>query len=127
MTNAFVEHTNLTVENPEKAAELFCRLFDWKTRWSGASIHSGHTVHVGSETSYLALYTSEHSRKTDSKSYEQIGGLNHIGLVVDDLDQVEQRVRQEGLEPYNFGDYEPGRRFYFDTEDGIEIEVVSYS
>ncbi|MFT4811430.1 MAG: hypothetical protein ACI9LX_004807 [Paraglaciecola sp.] len=28
--------------------------------------------------------------------------------------------------PYNHGDYEPGRRFYFNLEEGIEIEVVSY-
>ncbi|MEC7669548.1 MAG: VOC family protein, partial [Pseudomonadota bacterium] len=31
------------------------------------------------------------------------------------------------LIPHNHADYEPGKRFYFDTPDGIEIEVVSYA
>ena len=31
-----------------------------------------------------------------------------------------------GYEPCNHADYDPGRRFYFDDEDGIEFEVVSY-
>ena len=31
-----------------------------------------------------------------------------------------------GLVPFNHGDYEPGRRFYFMDPDGIEYEIVSY-
>jgi len=54
-------------------------------------------------------------------------GLNHIALVVDDLGAVEKRVRAEGLEPHNYGDYAPGRRFYFHDTDGVEYEVVSYA
>ena len=33
---------------------------------------------------------------------------------------------EHGLETFNHGDYEPGRRFYFFDWDGIEFEVVSY-
>ncbi|MEZ5167952.1 MAG: hypothetical protein R2695_16250 [Acidimicrobiales bacterium] len=46
--------------------------------------------------------------------------------MVDDLDPIAERVRAEGIEPYNFMTYEPGRRFYFSDHDGIEYEVVSY-
>ena len=28
--------------------------------------------------------------------------------------------------PFNHGDYDPGRRFYFLDPDGIEYEVISY-
>ena len=52
--------------------------------------------------------------------------LNHIGVEVDDLDAVEARVIAAGLLPFNHGDYDPGRRFYFLDPDGIEYEVVSY-
>jgi predicted enzyme related to lactoylglutathione lyase len=45
---------------------------------------------------------------------------------VDDLDAVERRVVAAGLRPFNHGDYEPGRRFYFLDADGIEFEIVSY-
>jgi glyoxylase I family protein len=53
--------------------------------------------------------------------------LNHIGVEVDDLDATEARVIAAGLTPFNHGDYEPGRRFYFFDPDGIEYEVVSYA
>jgi hypothetical protein len=36
-------------------------------------------------------------------------------------------VKAAGYTPFNHGDYEPGRRFYFDGPDNIEIEVVSYA
>ena len=31
-----------------------------------------------------------------------------------------------GLKPFNHGDYDPGRRFYFLDPDGIEYEIISY-
>ena len=126
MSTAIVEHVNLTVEDPDASAAMLCRLFDWTVRWSGGAINDGYSVHVGGDNSYLALYTSNQSAQGANSSYEQIGGLNHIGLVVDDLDELKQRVEAEGMEPYNFGDYEPGRRFYFRLDDGLEVEVVKY-
>ncbi len=127
MSQAVLEHANITVENTLQSAELFCRLFDWKIRWSGDSIHEGKSVHVGSESSYLALYENADKNRAAKESYYNINGLNHIGIVVENLDAVEERVTAEGLEPYSHADYEPGRRFYFDTPDGIEIEVISYT
>ena len=59
-------------------------------------------------------------------TYRTTGGLNHIGVVVDDLGAVEARVKAAGLVPHSHADYEPGRRFYFDDHDGTEWEVVSY-
>jgi len=48
-------------------------------------------------------------------------------VVVDDLNLVEARVKKAGFVTHSHADYEPGRRFYFNDHDGIEIEVVSYS
>lgn len=126
MATARLEHINYTVANPQQHAELLCRLFDWHIRWSGDAIHDGQTVHVGSDTSYVALYRHADSEKATTQSHDRFGGLNHLGVVVDDLDATEQRVISEGLEPHSHADYEPGRRFYFHTSDGVEIEVVSY-
>ena len=55
------------------------------------------------------------------------GHVNHVGIVVDDLDEIEQRVRSVGFEPHMRANYEPGRRFYFFNDMGLEIEVVSYN
>lgn len=126
MTHATLEHANITVTNPEKSAELLCELFDWHIRWQGDAISGGRTVHVGTDDAYLALYTHPDSAPGDGSSYERHGGLNHIGILVDDLNATEQRVLDAGFKTFNHGDYEPGRRFYFNDRDGIEFEVVQY-
>ena len=53
------------------------------------------------------------------------GHVNLVGIVVDDLDKIEQWVRSVGFEPHMHADNETGRRFYFYDDSGLEIEVVS--
>ncbi len=126
MKPAYLEHANLTVKDPDELAALFCRLFDWKIRWAGEALNNGRTVHVGSEDSYLALYTHENATETRSRNPSVINNLNHLGFVVSDIDEIELKVKEEGYEPINHADYDPGRRFYF-MIDELEIEVVDYS
>lgn len=127
MATGALEHVNVTVSDPGKTATLLCELFDWHVRWQGESMMGGETVHVGSEDGYLALYTQPSASSARGSSYARHGGLNHIGVVVEDLDSAERRVLAAGYETHNHGDYEPGRRFYFNDPDGIEFEVVSYA
>lgn len=125
MSAGRIEHVNVTVTDPERAARLMEALFGWKVRWQGPALNGGRTIHVGSDDHYIALYTA---RGADHPADDFIKGrpLNHIGVEVDDLDTVEAGVRAAGLEPFNHGDYDPGRRFYFFDPDGIEYEVISY-
>ena len=127
---AQLEHANITVKDPHGFADLLCNLFDWQVRWEGEAMDgAGYTVHVGSADSYLALYSGsgEHLHRPAVSSYTQITGLNHIGIVVDDLSKIMERVKTAGLTSGEHHDYEPGERFYFDTPQGIEIEVISYA
>ncbi len=126
MPEAMLEHVNVTVSSPSRTADRLCRLFDWRIRWEGDAIHGGHTVHVGTEDRYIALYSRPEPANAESDSYSTRGGLNHIGLIVDDLDETEKRILSAGYETHSHADYEPGRRFYFHDDDGIEFEVVSY-
>ena len=129
MSIATLEHVNLTVTDAKATAQKLCDLFDWKIRWEGGSMDGeGYTVHVGSNNHYLAIYSPISGIKnTAIRSYTQVGGLNHVGLVVDDIDAVESRVKAAGYTPGNHQDYEPGKRFYFHDEDDVEYEIVSYS
>ena len=127
MTNATLEHTNITVSNPTKTAETLCNIFDWKIRWQGSSMDSGYTVHVGTKNSYLALYTNEETQEPVKSNHSLLRNLNHIGIQVDDITSAEQKVKNAGFRPHNHGDYEPGTRFYFHCEDNLEVEVISYS
>lgn len=127
MDHGRLEHANITVTDPKATAEELSRLFGWHIRWEGEAISGGYSVHVGNETSYLAVYAPPGDRREKAgDSYHTLGGLNHVGIVVDDLDGTETRVREAGYHPRSHADYEPGKRFYFDFRDGIEIEVVSY-
>jgi catechol 2,3-dioxygenase-like lactoylglutathione lyase family enzyme len=125
---ARLEHVNFTVSDPLVFADLLCRLFDWNIRWKGDAIYGGHTVHVGDDDTYLAIYGGK--PRVDLAAvpdrHSTRSGLNHIGIVVDDLDAVEARVKAEGFVPHSHGDYEPGRRFYFEGPESVEIEVASY-
>ncbi len=127
---ATLEHVNFTVPDPEATAAMLGRLFGWQVRWQGKALNDGHTVHVGTGDQYVALYTGPGGAANQlppQDNYRQKGGLNHLGIVVDDLAGAEARVRAEGLSPHSHADYEPGRRFYFNDPDGLEYEVVSYS
>lgn len=131
---AKIEHVNLTVSNPDKVAEQLNQIFGWQTRWSGASLDGGRSVHIGENgdgNSYLALYTNSSLNEPLIKENKDRGhlykaNLNHIGILVSDLDEIEGRVLESGLKTFNHADYEPGRRFYFYIDDDIEVEVISY-
>ncbi|WP_166416019.1 VOC family protein [Cochlodiniinecator piscidefendens] len=122
----FVEHVNITVTDPKATADLLCNLFDWQIRWQGEAKNNGTTYHVGGDTSYIAVYSRGGAGRL-SNTYETPGAMNHIGVVVDDVDATEERVKALGFTPNNHGDYEPGKRFYFNAPDDIEIEIISYA
>lgn len=122
----FIEHLNLTVRDPERSAQLMTDLFGWYVRWSGPSALGGRSVHVGDDRCYIALYTRD-GADTPDDVFRKGNPLNHIGIQVEDIDEVERRVIAAGLTPFMHGDYEPGRRFYFLDPDGTEWEIVSYA
>lgn len=124
MRQGRIEHVNLTVSDIERSADLFKKLLGWEQRWRGpGGGGAGETIHVGEEDTYLALYTDREDHAGQKKGRP----MNHVGLLVEDLDAAEQVVIEQGLQPWGHDDYEPGRRFYFFDWDGIEFEVVSYA
>lgn len=126
MAPTSIEHVNLSVSDPEHSAAMFGALFGWNIRWQGPSALGGRTIHVGSDDHYIAV----HQRADADGSpccHAKGRPLNHVGLLVDDLDDTERRVIAFGLVPFSHDEYEPGRRFYFFDRDGIEFEIVSYT
>jgi catechol 2,3-dioxygenase-like lactoylglutathione lyase family enzyme len=89
-------------------------------------MNNGHSIHIGTDHDYVALYTPPPGMLA-ALPFAKGLPMNHIGIVVEDLDATEARVIAAGLTPFNHGDYAPGRRFYFFDDNGIEYEVVSYA
>jgi catechol 2,3-dioxygenase-like lactoylglutathione lyase family enzyme len=124
---ARLEHANITVGDAAKTATWLARVFGWSIRWEGSALNgNGHSIHVGSEIDYLALYEPRETKDGVKSDYATCGQLNHVGIVVDDLKNVEAAVRAEGYQPHSHQDYEPGERFYFSDENEIEYEIVAY-
>ena len=121
-----LEHVNVTVPDATATAAILCDLLNWKIRWEGAALNDGWTVHVGTGDSYLALYTPREAPSKGAPRHVSTAALNHIGIVVDDLEAIEKKVRAAGYTPHSHADYEPGRRFYFEGPDGVEYEMVCY-
>ena len=121
-----LEHANITVTDPHKTAAWLSRVFGWQTRWEGPAKMGGYSVHIGTQESYVALYTPGETEPSEGDRYRQAGWLNHLAVFTqEDIDAVEARVKEAGFTPINHGDYAPGRRFYFRDGDGIEWEVAS--
>lgn len=125
MSTPRLEHVNINVSDPDRAARLMQALFGWHVRWQGAARDGGLTIHVGSADHYVALHTGR-DVVYSADDFAKGQPLNHIGVEVDDLGAVEAKVVAAGLRPFGHDDYDPGRRFYFLDPDGIEYEVVSY-
>ena len=124
---ARLEHANITVGDAARTADWLGRVFDWDIRWQGAAMNGdGHTIHVGTEGDYLALYQPKTSVAGGKPDYARRGQLNHVGIVVADLKATEKAVRAEGYEPHSHQKYEPGERFYFFDENDVEYEIVAY-
>ena len=111
MARVRLEHANVTVTDPKATADWMARVFDWKIRWQGPGMQTGYTVHVGEKDSYIALFSFGDPPAAKTSSYRTKAGLNHLAVVVDDLDAVEGKVKEEGFAPRSHADYEPGRRF----------------
>jgi len=127
MAEAVLEHVNITVSDGARAAQMLQAIFGWRVRWEGPAKGGGYSRHVGTDDQYVVVYMLPPADpKEEPPKRMPMGRLNHVGVVVSDLAFTERRVLEAGLRPFNHGDYEPGRRFYFLDPDGVEYEVVSY-
>jgi catechol 2,3-dioxygenase-like lactoylglutathione lyase family enzyme len=120
-----LEHVNMTVRDVEASAAFYGDLFAWQVRWKGQVGDGAPALHVGDDRQYLALFqaTTEGAVPYDYAS----PGVNHFGVVVDDLDAARERLDDLGIAVHLVADYEPGRRLYFFDPDGHEVELVEYA
>lgn len=124
MAIAALEHVNISVTDGERTARFIESLTGWHRRWEGPSQGSGRSIHLGTDSAYIAIHSSPQIAGGFIKSIP----MNHIGIAVDDLAKAECVVVEAGLTPFNHGRYEPGPiSFYVIDWDGVEWEIVSYA
>lgn len=123
--STYVEHANVTVKNVDRTIEfLQTALPDFKIR------HFGHShyrwCHIGTEETYIALQEVVEKESVDRSPYVDVG-INHIGFVVDDIEEVERRLLSNGYKQNPMETKHPYRkRLYFYDSDGLEWEFIQY-
>ena len=125
-----IEHLNITVPDIDAAlAFLVIVAPDFNVRKDVKSPERHRWVHVGNKQSYFALQEPHldslvpQSFQTTYKNY----GLNHIGLVVDDLEATEERLIEQGYSRGIFAPEETYRkRAYFFDKAGFEWELTEF-
>jgi catechol 2,3-dioxygenase-like lactoylglutathione lyase family enzyme len=124
-----LEHTNLTVTDLERSIDFYQRALGFEVRWQGQIYNTtrmapaAHVAPPGADF-YFSLFEGDAEGRAPY-SYAP-AGINHFGVVVDDLDEMQKQVEAAGAEIHTAYDYDPGRRIYFFDPDGIEIELVQY-
>lgn len=118
----YIEHVNLTVSDLDRSVDFYCQLLDLRLRWAGQIDVHQRGAHVGDDRNYLALFEATVPDRVVSDSTRS--GYNHVGWVVDDLDEARRRLERLGISAHHEAEYEPGRRLYFYDPDGHEVELV---
>ena len=127
MPSGFLEHVNLTVLDVDRAVHFIqTAMPDFEIRGGGVGVKCKRWVHIGTADSYLAIEDRGAVEKGPHEPYVH-PGLNHLGFVVDSVEQVGERLRAAGFteglseltHPYR-------KRLYFYDDDGNEYEFVEY-
>lgn len=122
---ARLEHANISIRNIDEAIRFITTAFpEFAIRGRG-EVDGQPWVHIGTESSYLAL--NEYNGEAPTASGFGGGPLNHLGFVIDDAAGLAERMQAAG---YREGFVAPPHRYrirkYFLDGDGIEWEFVQY-
>lgn len=123
-----LEHANISVANTEATVAFLSAVFPhWKVRAHGEYQGQDRSwLHFGSDSCYIALEQNHTQGDAVSESSQPI---SHIGLVVEDLDAVSERVANvAGVKKGDPGEVTPYRRrnYWFDGS-GLEWELIEYT
>ncbi|MBT4071084.1 MAG: VOC family protein [Euryarchaeota archaeon] len=125
----YLEHVNITVINVDEAVRfLQTAMPDWKVRADVSSAESNcrRWVHLGTDTSYIAIEDRGATEKGGHEPYVD-PGMNHLGFVVNDVNAVSKRLTDAGYEEGLSSLDNPNRkRIYFYDADGNEYEFIEY-
>ena len=126
---AYLEHVNITAIDVDEAIRfLQTAMPDWKIRADVSNEESNckRWVHIGTETSYIAIEDRGVTEKGPHEPYVH-PGINHLGFVVDDVDAISKRLTDAGYaEGLSSPDNPNRKRIYFFDRDGNEYEFIEY-
>ena len=124
-----LEHANLVVRDVEGMLAFVRTAFpEFRIRSQGKTPQGARWLHVGTDTTYLALNEATREPREPWIPYTGRPGLNHLGYEVDDVDALRERLRAAGYHDSTVPNRHPHRRrVYFHDEEGNDWEFVQYA
>jgi len=121
----YLEHANISARDIEQAQHFFKTAFPhFKKRGGGNETREW--IHFGDDVTYVAITKVENIAGQYKKDYAKTG-INHIGFVVDNVDDIAIRLLAENYKRSYPKQIEKFRiRDYFLDADGNEYEFVEY-
>jgi len=125
----YLEHANITVPDIDSALEFLMDVDPEFTVKKDALAEKGYRwVHIGNDVMYIALQGAhlDHEAQAARTPYRNYG-VNHLALVVEDLNAVVERLEhkayQQSLDVPN--ETYRRRKYYYDRA-GFEWELIEY-
>ena len=126
---AYLEHANITVPNVDEAVK-FLQLVEptFSIRHQGVGSDGIRWLHLGDDDHYFALRDAPEDTADERAVHDMYHvGINHLGVVVDDIAAVTTRVKSAGYHELGPGEDHPfRRRAYFLDGAGFEWEFIQY-
>ena len=121
----YLEHANITVSNLKESIHFFQTAFPhFKIRGGGKQ--SREWIHLGDDTTYLALNQFDGRELLNRENYDDLG-INHIAFVVENVSEITERLLKAGYKRDFPSQNEKYRtREYFADKDGNEYEFIQY-
>ncbi len=122
-----LEHANLIVRDIDQMARFLTSAFpEFENR--GGGINNGRRwIHLGTETTYIALSEATEEPLEEWHPYNGNPGLNHLGFEVDDVDALQRRMTAAGYRNSTYPNNHPHRkRVYFYDLEGNDWEFIQY-
>lgn len=127
-----MEHANITVKSIDEAVRFLGTAFPESVIRGEGHIHGdadqGRWVHFGTDQHYVAL--QENSAHTPHRDVTYTSdGINHLGFVVEGLDDLISRMTVAGYKVTAASALEGHpwrRRAYFYDGNGVEWEFIEY-
>jgi catechol 2,3-dioxygenase-like lactoylglutathione lyase family enzyme len=123
----YLEHLNLTVVDVDRTIQcLQTAMPELEVRGGGTGEKCKRWAHVGTDATYLSLEDRGAEGPGPHQPYVH-PGLNHIGFVVDDVEEVRGRLCAAGYKSAKDEMGHPQRkRIYFYDDDNNEFEFIEY-
>ena len=124
-----IEHANLTVPDID-AAIKFLKIVapDFEVRKDKKPVDDIRWVHIGNDEYYFALQEPhlDSDPKNRLKAYKNYG-INHLALVVSNLDSIEKKLVKAGYkQSIETPEERYRKRIYYFDKAGFEWELVEY-